>query len=113
MPAILWRPSCRSRKKINSSGGFREAKFAADRFFNLLACAAVVVRQFVGGFTGFEALGDDISTHASTGNDGFAERNKRINDDILWLLGFIHSGERIQTKRESFVIAIDSTEVRC
>jgi hypothetical protein len=42
---------CRSRKKTNSSsGGFREAKFAADRFFNLFAGAAIIAGQFVRGF---------------------------------------------------------------
>src|SRR5437899_13021665 len=94
-PAILYRPSWRSRKKVSSSGGFGEVEFATDRFFNLFAGAAVVVSQLIRGFASLETFGHDVRTHAGTGDDGFAERNKRINDDILWLLGFIRSCERI------------------
>jgi len=89
MPAILWRPSCRSRKKINSSGGFCEIEFAADRFFNLFPLASVVLGEFVRGFTGLEAFGDDIRAHARASDDGFTKRDERIDYDVLWLFGFI------------------------
>src|SRR6266568_4958863 len=98
MPAILWRPSCRSRKKVNSSGSFREIEFAADRFFNLFAFAAVVIRQFVRRLAGFESFSDYVSADAGTGDYSFAERNKRIDDNVLWLVGFIYSRERIKAQ---------------
>ena len=59
--------------RLIPSGGFCQAKFAADRFFNLFAGAAVIVRQIVGGFAGLETSSDDVRAHAGTSNDGFAE----------------------------------------
>jgi hypothetical protein len=37
-----------SRKNTNPPSGFSDTEFAADCFFNLFACAAVVLRQLVG-----------------------------------------------------------------
>src|SRR5437762_13847406 len=101
MPAILWRPSCRSRKKINSSGCFCEIEFAANRFFNLFPLASVVLGEFVRGFTGLEALGDDICAHARASDDAFPKRYARIAYDGLCLFSFISSRERIRTARVS------------
>src|SRR5205814_10411716 len=99
MPAILWRRSCQSRKKINSSGGLREIKFAADRFFNLFPLASVVLGEFVSGFTGLETFSDDIRDHARASNYGFDKRYVGNNDIILWLISCIHEDEGIKPQR--------------
>src|SRR6059058_963599 len=108
MPAILMRPSCRSRKKVSSSGSFGEAEFATDRFFNLFAGAAVVVRELVRGFTGLEAFGHDVRADTSASDHGFPEGDERINHNIPWFVRRAEPGKRIKAKGETSFVALNS-----
>src|SRR5438445_368799 len=109
---ILWRPSCRSRKKVSCfSRGFGEAEFATDRFFNLFAVALVILREFVRGFTSFETFGDDVRAHACTCDNGAAKRNEGIDYDVFGLINIANARERIKAKGHAFCVPFDSTQM--
>jgi hypothetical protein len=85
--------------------------FAADRFFNLLAGTAVILRELVCGFAGLETFGHDVRAHARTNDNGAAKRNEGVDYDVFGLLDIADARERKlllkHRKRASPVFVID------
>lgn len=50
-----------SIKNTNPPSAFGDTEFAADRFFNLFVCAAVLRRQLVRRLTGLNCCGDNLA----------------------------------------------------
>lgn len=97
-------------KKTKGSGGV-EPELAADGLFDLLARAAIVLRQLVYRFSGFVALGYHCRGNPRPDQNRPPVRNTRVYDDRFRFMQVAFAGERIKPNRRSGLVVVDAVEV--
>ena len=97
-------------KKTKGSGGF-EPELAADGLFDLVARAAIVLRQLVYRFPGFVPLGYHCRRNARPSQHWPPIRNMWIDDHNFGFIQVAFAGERIKSNWCSGMIVFDAVEV--
>ena len=97
-------------KKTKASGGF-EPELAADGLFNLVARAAIILRQLVYRFSGFVTFGHNRRGNSSPNQNRPTIRDVRIDDHNFGFVQIALASEGIESNRGSGCIVFDAMKV--
>lgn len=100
----------RSMKKTRASGGF-EPELAADGLFDLVARAAIILRQLVDRFSGFVTFRYNRCGNPCPNQNWPSIRDARIDDDNFWLAQVALARRRIKSNRSSGCIVLDAMKL--